>query len=159
MTAPITSPWCSIGTQIANFVSRPAPGPLLISCRLGSSGMTVVRGCAYCLANTDPLSGRRLRSWTMSASVTQLPSSCTRAAGVAATAAGWERCIGAGFSGPDPLAVGALGRDGRRPLSLLRAELAMATDILRHNPGAVYSAQAHRTHARRSARLHSPGGG
>src|SRR5260370_26929768 len=68
----------------------------------------------------------------MSAWVTQLPSSCTRAAGVAATAAGCARCFGAGVWGRDPLAVGALmGRDGRRPFSLLRGELAMATDILR----------------------------
>src|SRR5712692_4486267 len=68
----------------------------------------------------------------MSASVTQLPSSCTRAAGVAAAAAGWDRCTRAGLSGLDPLAAGAFGgRGGRRPFSLLRAGLAMATDILR----------------------------
>src|SRR5712692_3100726 len=55
----------------------------------------------------------------MSASVTQLPSSCTRAAGVGTTAAAaWDLCIGAGLSGPDPLRTRAFGgRDGRRPFT------------------------------------------
>src|SRR5260370_298095 len=97
----------------------------------------------------------------MSASVTQLPSSWTRAAGVGTSATGWDLCIdGAGLSGPDPLRIGAFGgRDGLRPVSFLRAGLAMATDILRQIPRAVYSAQADRAHARRPARLHSPRGG
>src|SRR5260370_40277249 len=97
----------------------------------------------------------------MSASVTQLPSSWTRAAGDGPTAPGCDLCNdGAGLSGPDPLRIGTFGgRDGRRPVSFLRAELAIATDILRQIPRAVYSAQADCAHARRPARLHSPRGG
>src|SRR5216683_1597109 len=129
MTLPMTSPWCSIGTQIANLVSRPAPGPLLISCRFGSSGMTTVLGLAYCLTNTDPLSRRRRVGLVHR-----------------------RRSLGSGPASDSGL------RWSGRPAALQLATRGTRHGHRYTAPDsrALHSAEADRAHARRLARLHSP---
>src|SRR6476660_4799367 len=94
----------------------------------------------------------------MSASVTQLLSSCTSAAGVIGRDAFWGRRLPAGREVAGLSSRAFDGLAGPWSLSCLRAGLGIATDILRHEPLAVHSAQTDRSNARRSARLHDPCG-
>ena len=76
----------------------------------------------------------------MSASVTQLPSSCTRAAGVESGKAFCGRSFATRSVGRFLASGGLAGLAGVRRDDRLWAGLDMVTDILRHVPLAVHSA-------------------
>src|SRR5258708_38272720 len=93
----------------------------------------------------------------MSASVMQLPSSCTRAAGVEGGNAFWDRRLATrGFVRARLWLATRLGEAGGR--TRLRAREAISTDILHHETLAVHSAEHYTSENRRSPQIDEPRG-